>query len=142
MNKTEMHQYGTGSVQVGENHGVMHFNPDSSEDIKRLEVKIDQMQDAIAVLINLIINPNDKVMSKYVKENFAQYERLTLKSYSGEYMTHVLIPVNELFKKPISPSIKKLINSRKVGLSYKGVELQRDTRSISNVISQMRDIDS
>ena len=139
--KVEMKQEGDGNMQVGINNGEIHIHQNQSDGVELLATKIDQMQNKLDVLINLIINSRDKDLISHASENLSQFDTFTLDSYNGENTTHILIPVDELFKKPISPSIKKLITNRRVGLNYKGIDLQRDSLSVSSILSQMREID-
>jgi len=142
MEKTQMEQSGDYSVQIGENHGEVHIKYSlKSDGVDRIEAKVDQLQNALNILLSVIINSKDKELLRYVNEHLPQFDTITLDSYNGENTTHILIPVEEILSKPISPSIKKLITNRKVGLNYKGIDLQRDSLSVSNILSQMRDID-
>ena len=136
MNKTELNQIGDGNVQVAINNGDIHVHQNlQAEAFERLEAKVD-------LILSIIINSKDNTLISHVKEHLSQFDTVTLDSYNGENTTHILIPVDELFKKPMSPSIKKLITNKRVGLNYKGIDLQRDLLSVSNILSQMRDIDA
>ena len=141
MKKIEIEQTGDYSVQVVENHGNIHIHQNPTDDIERLESKFDKMQETLNILLSIVINAKDKSLVKYVNENLPQFDTITLDSYNGDNTTHVLIPVSEILKKPISPSIKKLIINGKIGLNYKGVDLQRDILTVSNILSQIHDID-
>ena len=141
MDEIKLNQIGDNNIQVVENNGTINIHQNPSDNVEQLAAKIDQMQNKLDALISLIINSKDKGLIIHANEHLSQFDTFTLDSYNGENTTHILIPVDELLKKPISPSIKKMISNKRVGLNYKGIDLQRDSLSVSSIISQIRDID-
>ena len=131
-----MKQEGDGNVQVGINSGEIHIHQNlQSEAIERLEAKVD-------LILDVIINSKNIELLKYIRENLSQFDTIELDSYNGESLVHVRIPRAEIFKKPVSPFIKKVITSKKVLLNYNGIDLHRDILSVGNVISQIKELDA
>lgn len=114
------------------------------QELESLPAKVEKMQltlDAVVKMLSVIMDPKDTELLKYVRENLHQFDTIELDSYNGVNSVHVLIPISEVFKKPISPYVKKVIISKKVLLNYNGVDLNRDSFSVSSIISQIKELE-